>query len=77
MTVGKVPKVDFKEALVKVPEARLACGYDPSTPGIGEDREDLDGLASHPWYDEEYPDGGGDGGEVDVGPGGEGGDGTE
>ncbi|XP_070015661.1 uncharacterized protein [Nicotiana sylvestris] len=56
---GKVSEAELEGIRVKARAARKACGYDPGTPGGDDDDDVADGLASDPWYDDEY-DGGDD-----------------
>lgn len=55
--VGKVFEVELEGVCVMACAAREACGYDPGIPGGDDDDDAMDGLASDPWYDDEYADG--------------------
>lgn len=37
MIVGKGPEANFEDARIKARAARIACGYDPATPGADDD----------------------------------------
>ncbi|XP_070009490.1 peroxisomal and mitochondrial division factor 2-like [Nicotiana sylvestris] len=65
MGAGKVSKAAFEYARSKARIARVVCGYDPTTPEVGDDEEDVgvDRIEEDPWYEDEYLDG--DGREAD------------
>lgn len=54
LVAGKVIEVEFECVHVKASAAHKAYGYDPGTPGEDDDDDVANGLASDPWYDDEY-----------------------
>lgn len=60
---GKASKAEFEDARVKALAAHVACSYDPDTPVMDDEKEDLDGIDPDSQYDDKYSNGEGVGGD--------------
>lgn len=67
MRAGTILEAIFDDARVKRHRARVACGYDPTTPEASDDEENagMDQIKEDARYEDEYLDDDGDGEEAD------------